>query len=320
MRTREQHNRLATGSKIMLAVSTSWKSTTCNDGTELLQAMERLPVAGLELDYRITAAMFQQIRTALRTSELRVVSIHNFFPVPPIVPRRSANGDLFLLSHPDKEERLRAVQWTERTLECADDLETGIVILHCGRIDMNPELEVLYQYLDQGNIAGDEAQAFIHRKLAERQRVRAPYLDALLLSLDRLLNAAGKRAIRLALENRNLYHELPGPEEFDVIFREFDGGPLGYWHDTGHAQVSQELTLTGQETLLKQYGERLLGMHLHDARGHRDHLVPGTGAVDFALIQSSLPADRPCVLELQPGSSEQEVLEGIAFLREQGFG
>ncbi len=290
-----------------------------NDGAALLQSLERLPIAGLELDYRITAAMFQQMRMALRTSKLRVVSIHNFFPIPPIVPRHAASGDLFLLSHPDKEERRRAVQWTERTLECANDLEAGIVILHCGRIDMNPEMEILHRYLDRGSIAEDEAQDFIHRKLAERERLQPKFMDALLLSLDRLLNAAGKHDVRLALENRNLYHELPGPEEFAEIFREFNGAPLGYWHDTGHAQVNQELTLTGQETLLQRYGDHLLGMHLHDASGHRDHLVPGRGGVDFAGISSSLKDDLPCVLELQPGCSEQQVMEGLAFLREQGF-
>ena len=303
----------------MLAVSTSWKSSTVNDGATLLQAIERLPVAGLELDYRISAAMFQQMRTALRTSELRVVSIHNFFPIPPIVPRQAASGDLFLLSHPDKEQRLRAVQWTERTLECANDLEVGIVILHCGRIDMNPEMEILHRYLDRGIIAEDEAQDFIRCKLAEREKLQPEFMDALLLSLDRLLNAAGKHHVRLALENRNLYHELPGPEEFAEIFREFDGAPLGYWHDTGHAQVNQELTLTGQETLLQQYRSLLLGMHLHDARGHQDHLVPGSGEVDFAGIRSSLEDDLPCVLELQSGCSEQQVVEGLAFLREQGY-
>jgi len=44
--------------------------------------------------------------------------------------------------------------------------------------------------------------------------------------------------VLLGLENRYHDHELPGPDDFKVIFDKFKGAPVGYWHDTGHAHAN----------------------------------------------------------------------------------
>ncbi|MCK8600966.1 hypothetical protein [Desulfoferrobacter suflitae] len=41
----------------------------------------------------------------MKKSKVAVVSIHNYFPIPPVVERSMASGDVFLLSDPDKEAR-----------------------------------------------------------------------------------------------------------------------------------------------------------------------------------------------------------------------
>lgn len=303
----------------MLGISTSWKSTELDNGEALFQAVQRLQVSQLELEYRVTPAMFQQMRELLKKSEIEVVSIHNFFPIPPIVTRSMASGDLFLLSSPDREERERAIKWTTRTIECANDLEARAVVLHCGRIDMEGEMETIYRYLERDMIESEEAQEFISAKLSQREAKKPKHFDALLFSLEKLIKAAETQNIYLGLENRYFYFELPGPDDFELLFKEFDGAPLRYWHDVGHARVNEALSFVSQEELLKRYAGRLMGMHFHDVEGHNDHLTPGSGSIDFAALKPYLKDDMIGIMELRPGVPDVEAEEGLEFLRSQGI-
>lgn len=304
----------------MLGISTSWKSAAVTCGEELFTAVRRMDVSCLELEYRIPDIVYSQLRPLLKKSDVRVVSLHNFCPLPPMVTRSMASGDLFLLSSPDHEERAEAVKWTLRTLECANDLEAQAVVLHCGRIEMDHGIQIIHDYFDRGRIESEQAQEFIQAKVALREEKKTKYLDALRFSLEKIARAADSLHIRIGLENRCAYFELPGPDDFELLFTEFDGAPLYYWHDAGHAGVNEALTLGTQEGLLKRYADRLLGIHFHDVDGRRDHLPPGKGTIDFGAIKAQLKEDVIGIMELKPGTADKEVREGISFLREQGLG
>lgn len=303
----------------MLALSTSWKSKESNDGEILLQTLEGFDIYGVELEYRINDAMFRQMRAPLKRSRLKVVSIHNFFPIPPDMPHSHGGGDLFLLSHPDNEERQRAVQYTIKSIEHANDLEATAVVLHCGYVDMNPEIDKLYQYLETNQIHSEEAQAFINQKLTDFKKQKSKHVDSLLFSLDSLVRMAEKQNVLLGLENRYHYYELPHLDDFEIFFSEFKGGSIGYWHDTGHAHVNETLTISQHEDLLKTYYDSLIGIHLHDAMGLEDHLAPGTGEIDFERIKSYIKDDTLLVIELKPGTPDSEVSQSIRFLHEKGI-
>lgn len=300
----------------MLALSTSWKSKGLINGEILVQALERFDVSGTELDYRIKEAVFRQMKKPLKQSGLRVVSIHNYFPIPAVIPHSKGGGDLFLLSHPDREERQRAIQWTIKTIEHANDLEAKTVILHCGYVEMNTETDVLYDYWETDRIHSEEAQAFIRQKLNKLELLKTKHLDGLLFSIDRLIRVAEKQNITLGIENRYHYHELPGFDDFEVLFAEFEGGPVGYWHDTGHAFANEVQTIIPSGALLQTYSDKLIGVHLHDAIGLEDHLAPGTGKIDFKSIKPFLRNDTLLVVELKPGTSDSAVSQGIQFVKD----
>lgn len=304
----------------MIALSTSWKSSIVNDGEALLQALVDARVSEVELEYRITTATFHQMRAPLKRSGLKVVALHNYFPLPPEIDPSQASGDLFRLSHPDKEQRKIAVELTLRCIEHANDLEGGMVVLHCGHVDIEPELDRLHLYYRTDRIESEEARSFIHNKLAERDRSRPKYIDSLLFSLDRLIRLAEKQNVRLALENRRHFHELPGPEDFKILFAEFEGAPLGYWHDTGHARANAMLTLMPETELLSAHEDRLMGIHFHDAKGIEDHLPPGSGDIDFKSFTPFIRADTLLVMELKPGTADSDVSEGFLYLAENGIG
>jgi sugar phosphate isomerase/epimerase len=300
----------------MLALSTCWKSPETTDAEALLEFFEPLDISALELEYRIPEPTYRQMRRPLKASRLSVVSVHNFFPKPSIKPGSRASGDFFMLTSLDKAERNHAVQWSAKTISHAAEVGAKAVVVHCGRVVMDREIDHLYQFFKSNQIRSKASQDFIAKKLRERDRRKPKYLDNLLFSLDRLSRVAEKFGIILGLENRFHYDELPTLADFETIFRRFKGAPLGYWHDTGHAFVNENLTTIPQGALLDTYGNHLIGIHLHDATGIEDHLAPGMGEIDFKRLKPYLKPETITVLELKPQVTECEVTRGIRFIRE----
>jgi sugar phosphate isomerase/epimerase len=209
----------------MLALSTSWQSRASTSVEAMLAALQRLDIAGIELSYRISEARYLQMRPPLNQSGLKVVSVHNFFPIPSIRADAKGSGDLFVLSSPENEERQNAIRYTIKSVENASDLGAAAVVLHCGYVEMHHEMHVIYQYAQSNRLYTKSAQNFIRNKLKERDRLKRVFLEHLLSSLDRVVPAAEKHGVWLGLENRYHYHELPTFEDFSAIFAEFEGAP-----------------------------------------------------------------------------------------------
>jgi len=300
----------------MLALSTSWQSGGSATAEEMLAALKDLDISGIELSYRISEDFYQEMKLPLSRSGLKVVSVHNYFPIPSLRSNSKGSGDLFDLASPDNDERQNAIRFTTKTIKRAGELGAAAVVLHCGAVEMNHEMHLLYQYHNSNQLDTEEAQIFIRNKLEERDRLKPGHMDRLLARLDHLVPVAEKQGILLGLENRYHYHELPGLDDFRLIFANFKGAPIGYWHDTGHAHANETLGLIPKESLLRSYAHQLIGVHLHDAIGLDDHIPPGSGEIDFVALKSFLKADTIKVIELKPGIEASEVKAGIKFVRE----
>jgi sugar phosphate isomerase/epimerase len=300
----------------MLGMSTSWLSGGSATAEGMLAALKNLDVTGIELSYGISEDRYQHLRTLLKRCGLKVVSVHNFFPIPAARSESKGSGDLFLLSSSDPEERRNAIRYTTKSIEHAGELGAAAVILHCGFVEMDHQMQVFYKYFNSSQLGSEEAQNFIRNKLKERDRRKPEHLENLLFSLDRLLPVAEKQDILLGLENRYHYHELPGPDDFGAIFANFEGAPIGYWHDTGHAHANEALGLISRKSLLQSYSDQLIGIHLHDAIGLDDHIPPGSGEIDFRALKPFLKTDTLKVIELKPGIPKSKVSEGIKFIRD----
>lgn len=301
----------------MIAISTSWQSDESTTPEKMLAALIDLDISAIELSYRISEDYFNKMKRPLEHSGLNIASIHNYFPIPSTRSDSKGSGDFFLLSSPDDEERRNAIRFTIRSIEHAAEVGAKAVVLHCGRVDMNHEIQVLYQYVNSHQLDSEEAQTFIHHKLDERDSRKPQHMDSLLCSLDRLVSVADKQGVLLGLENRYHYHELPGLDDFKVIFNQFKGAPIGYWHDTGHAHANETLGVIPKGSLLQAYGNALVGIHLHDAVGLNDHIPPGSGEIDFKALVPFVKSDTILVIELKPDISTAEVSEGIRFIRDK---
>ncbi|MFZ7127422.1 MAG: sugar phosphate isomerase/epimerase family protein [Desulfobacterales bacterium] len=299
----------------IVGISTSFASTSCTTPRELLAAIQTTGAAAVELEYRLKPGFLDDLMPLLKKAGLPVLSVHNFCPVPPVLPKSPGGGDLFSLSDPDPEGRREAVRWTVRTLEVAHEAEAGAVVLHCGAVAFDHGERRLHGFFRRGELQSEAAKAFIEAKRLELGAVKPRFLDALYFSLERLSREAERQGVVLGLENRYHYYELPGPDDFDGIFRDFQGAPIGYWHDTGHAHVAEAMGLGAAAARLQKLQPHLIGMHVHDAVGLSDHLPPGEGEIDLeALAEWIRRPDSRVVLELKPGAAIEKVAEGIGCL------
>ncbi len=303
----------------MLALSTAWAATKVSDGDQLLDAVREVGLSALELDYRVTGAMLQRMRRRLRSHEFTVVSVHNYCPLPEGVPQNQASGDLFPLSSADEDERRHAVKFSLKSLHLAADLGARAVVFHLGVVGMDNADAHLWELHAQGLIDTAEAEAYRQERRAERLAKRQPYLDAVLLSLDRIHEEAVRLGVWIGVENRFYLHQIPDLDEVGIILHEFAGGNIGYWHDCGHAHVQDQLRLVRHQTWLERYGAQLLGVHLHDARGMDDHLAPGSGEIDFDMVAKYLKPDTLRVVETHASVSPAGLHQGVHFLVQKGM-
>jgi len=298
----------------MLGISTCWWSNRTFSSEEIVGDILGLGLKGVELEYRISNHVFQQMKSRLKR-DLTVLSIHNFFPMPEGITHDKASGDLFLLSSTDKDERSNAVKFSIKTLEHAHELGAGAVIFHLGRVDMPNPAQDLFRLYRIGKIAEKEGLAFIGEQKRIRQASKKKNLNAVLLSLDILNREAEKKGIFFGIENRYHFHEIPDLEEIGLILQKFKGGRIRYWYDVGHAKVQENMGLRKQKDLLEAHSEEMIGIHLHDVRGLEDHFAPGQGEVDYTEIKHFLKPSIINILEVHPKVKRKALLEGIKFLK-----
>ena len=294
----------------MVAVSTCWKSWEAGSAGDIIGPILDAGVTAVELEYRITGDIFREMLPALKRGEPAVVSIHNFFPLPVHLTRDRASGDAFLLSSPEKEERERAVKYTLRTLEHAYEVGAAAVVLHMGKTEMDDGFARLKEEHESGTLADGSTQEYVK----ERQNIGEKNLDAALFSLDKLWRPAERLGIKLGIENRYHLREVPNADELDAILNRFEGSCIGYWHDVGHAAVQELLYGIGHEQLLSRFSSRMVGIHLHDAEGTKDHQAPGKGEVDFEMVKKYTSPETIRVIELSPNVTEEDMRRGIDFL------
>ncbi len=303
----------------MLGISSVYYSKQIEDGGRLLDALAALEFDGIELEYRVRPETLRQMgRRPGR--DIRVLSVHAFFPNPVGVGEEGSGANAYLFSSLDRQERETAVRLGIATLEAAERVSARAVVLHLGRVPVEQELLAVYRRLDTDK--GPPSPALLEAVaavLTAREGLRAPHLDAVLRSVERLNREALRRGLLLGIENRYHPHEIPLHDEADRILREFDGGAIRYWHDVGHALNHQRLGIGSQDAWLEAFGTRLAGTHLHDIRGGQDHLAPGTGEADYTAILRHLPADAIKILELRPSIPREEVLAARDMLRGLGY-
>ena len=176
----------------------------------------------------------------------------------------------------------------------------------------------LRRLFEAGETDTDEYQGLKQSLIESRAVIIGPRFAAVKKSLLELLEYAGQFRIRLGLENRYHYFDIPSLDEMGELLTLANPEQLGFIYDVGHAQALDRLGFFPHEEWLRRYSSRMFGTHLHDVKGVTDHLAPGLGEVDFEMVASYLPADAYRTFELQVTNSPEQVKAGLKYLVETG--
>jgi sugar phosphate isomerase/epimerase len=301
----------------LIALSTSWQSTLAPSGRDLIERLKALGFSEVELEYRITNQMFAELKSALASHRVRPVSIHNYFPMPEVTAQ--PGSQLWSFSADDPDERRTAVNFTKRSIDIAGEMGAKALVLHCGQVEIDPRMGELRRLFDAGQIEAPTGARVIGEIRRDREAKIGRTLDRVLGCLDSLVPSAQRAQVKLGLENRYNSHEIPNADDLAKLLPALGNGSVGYWHDVGHAAVQENLGLDSQAALLGRFRDRAIGVHLHDVNGYHDHLAPGSGDVDFSFIRENLPAKVIKVLEVQPGTSQADVLGSVETLAKAGI-
>lgn len=231
-----------------------------------------------------TAEMLER----LAQGPLPIRSLHNPIPNGPSALGISSY-DLSLCSL-DETERQEAVRFARRTVEQAARLNARAVVLHMGHVPMDRETERLLHDLWHEGKTSTQEYFDVQWSIPERRaRTAAQHVERAVQSVRELEGPARTHGVLLGIETRHNLHEIPNIDEMAVMLQAADPAVVGYWHDTGHAGTHERLGFTTQAEWLRRYGQRMIGIHLHDMDVERDHQCPGDGELDWAMVARHVP-------------------------------
>ncbi len=300
------------------SLSTSWHGTAHPSLAETFAEARALGFSRVELYMHYTPRQLERAAELAREHQLTITSLHSPCPVPvDSAGERIALGDW--LASTDAARRTLAVDAIRRTIDTAAELGARAVIVHLGIVEMQSHQDQIFAAIRADGLDSPTHRDLLEQTRRERESQAGPHLEAALQSARDLGQHACGTGVTIGLETRDLDFQVPGLAEYEPIFQACAGLPVGYWHDVGHAQKLENAGLARHQEYLRRYGDRLVGMHLHDIRMERDHLAPGQGEMPFSLLAPYAHPGVVQTVELSPRVPEEQVPGAIEVLLAAGF-
>jgi sugar phosphate isomerase/epimerase len=298
----------------MYSLSTCWNSHRHTDGRAMLREIRELGFEYVELGHGTRISLVPGILEAIDAGEMKVSSVHNFCPLPMGVNHAAPN--LYQFSAERQRERELAERHTRKTFEFATRVGAKAVVLHLGSIDMKDYTDKLLEMVGRDGRETPRYERLCAEVDEKRESLKEPFFERVKETLRSLLPDAESRGLRLGAENRESIDELPLESDFQFLFREIKSPALGYWHDTGHAQIKENIGFINHLMHLESLQDRLVGFHIHDVQfPGRDHCTPGSGSIDFAALKPILKPHHIKVFELSPGLTAEDVRKGVEHIQ-----
>jgi sugar phosphate isomerase/epimerase len=288
----------------------------------MLEEMAGLGFEYVELSHGIRITLVPGILKAVEEGIIKVASLHNFCPLPTGV--MSAAPNLFEPSADDPREHDQWLRHTKRTIDFAQQVKARVVVLHLGSVKFfwfNPG-RALDKYAEANpgkNLAEDPAyRALREKSLAKLRQKMGPYWERTQASVNEVLGYAAEKGVKLGLENRESFTELPLDADYAAFVEGLPAdAAAGYWHDTGHAKIKEDMGLLNHREHLQKLAARTIGFHLHDVdTGGKDHQPVGSGQIDFKMVSEFWRPEHLLTLELSPRVKVEGVISSKARIEE----
>ena len=294
----------------MLSCSTCWNSDRHTDGAAMLQEILDLGFTNVELGHGIRLSLMEKIQKEVEQGKLSISSLHNFCPLPIEITRSSP--DCYQFSSHRKRERDRALKLTFQTIDFAVRFQAPIVVLHLGRVPMSSITHQLIQLVEKGEIYSKHYAELKLAAVRQRESKSAGFIQRIRESLDPIVEYATSKNIRLGIEGRHSYEEIPSELELPVLLDNINSPNVGYWHDFGHIQVKHNLGFLDHFEWLSSMAPHLFGCHLHDTVWpDKDHRPPFTGGIEYDKLIPLLPKNCLFVFEMGPRRTSAEISESL---------
>ena len=302
------------------SLSTCWNGGRhSSNPAALLDEHERLGFRRLEAYNMHTPTQLAELATLARERGFEVTSLHA--PCPIAVNEqgfRARWGDWLASTNP--ADRQHAVDTVKRTIDAANEHGARGIVIHLGTTAAPSRHHVLVNATSGEGRNGPAHLQLVEQSIRERAASAQAHLEAALLSIRALGEHAVGSSVRLGVEARDQYQEVPSLDEMGAVLDACEGLPVGYWHDAGHGAKLEYFGFLEHEEYLRRYADRMIGMHVHDTQGARDHRAPGQGGTDFTMLAKYVRPDTILTLELHPDVLAEHIGPGAEWLLSLGMG
>jgi sugar phosphate isomerase/epimerase len=301
----------------MISFSTCWNSKRQTAGDAMLREIKtKLGFDLIELDRCVRTSLMPGIQKMLDAGEIRVNSLHNFCPLS--AESRTSLPDCYKFSAASIEERERAVTQAFQAIDLARQLNAPFVVLHLGRITMSPITDRLIAMAKAGKYLSREYVRIKISAVQKREKIAPECLKRVKNCLLRVLDYAAPKNVKIGLEARRDYEQIPSERELSQLLEEMNSPHLGYWHDFGHSQVKENLGFIDHAEWLRAIGPRAFGCHVQDCFWPaREGQLPFTGSVDFKKLVPLLPTNCLFVWEMNPNTTADAIRQSVHMWKER---
>ena len=300
----------------MIAFSTCWNSGRHTAGDAMLKEIVDLGFDYIELGHGIRLSLMPGIQEMFDAGKVRFSSLHNFCPLP--VEVMSASPDCYQFSAAYSKERERAIKQTFQTIDFAQRLGAPFVVMHLGEVPIGSVTDSLISLARRGKLLSRDYVRKKIRAVEKREAAAPPYLERVKEALRRIVEYATEKKIKLGIEGRRGYEEIPSERELPALLDELNSPFVGYWHDFGHIQIKENLAFLDHAEWLKAIAPRTLGCHVQDCIWPaQDHQPPFAGDVDLARLVPMLPKNCQLVWEMSPRKKADEIRRSVVKWKER---
>ncbi len=296
-----------------MSFSTMWSIENFPSLNDFFQASREYGFDKIELNHQVNSSML----AGADLGAYKFSSVHE--PCPADISTETLKRKDWLISSLDEDCRQQGIRAIQRSIDLAHEIGAELVVVHAGciRTDSSGEDQLRKLFL-AGQLGSPKYQELKESLVRSRSQLAEPHLKAVKKSLHELAEYASQRNVRLGIENRYHYFDIPSLEEMELCLDLVDHGQIGWVFDTGHAYALDRLDFYGWKEWLQRYADRMVAAHLHDAIGIHDHLAPGSGEIDFLTVGSFLPRNAIRTCELRNTNTPELVKSGMRYLYDRG--